>query len=68
MERERGGLVRLVHFLKDKKLEIATVVTDRHKQIAKRIRENMESTDHHYDIWHLAKCKLTYSLEQISIF
>ncbi len=55
---EKESLVWSVKCLKEKKFEIATMVTDRHKQIAKWIRENLTSTDHRYDIWHLAKCKL----------
>ena len=55
---EKEGLVRAVQFLKKKKFKIATFVTDRHKQISKWVRENMPSTDHRYDIWHFAKCKL----------
>lgn len=53
---EKEGLVRAVKFLKKNKFKIDTLVTDRHKQIAKWLRENQESTDHRYDIWHLAKC------------
>lgn len=49
------SLIQLWHLLKFK---IATLVTDRHKQIAKWARENIPATDHRYDIWHLAKCKL----------
>ena len=54
---EKEGLVRSISFLRKKKFKIGTLVTDRHKQIAKWIRENLPSTDHRYDIWHLAKCK-----------
>ena len=52
------GLVRSMKFLRKKKFGVATLVTDRHKQISKWVRENMPSTDHRYDIWHLAKFKL----------
>ena len=55
---EKEGLVRAIEFLKKKKFEIGTLVTDRHKQISKWARETIPSTDHRYDIWHLAKCKL----------
>ncbi len=55
---EKEGLVRAIAFLKKKKFKIGTIVTDRHKQIAKWIRETLTSTDHRYDIWHMAKCKL----------
>ena len=55
---EKEGLVRSVKLLKKKKLKIGTLVIDRHAQIAKWVRENMPTTDHRYDIWHMAKCKL----------
>ena len=56
---EMEGLVRAVQLLKEKKFEIGMIVTDRHKQIAKWLRENLPATDHRFDIWHLAKCMLT---------
>ena len=54
---EKEGLVRSIRLLKSKKFKIETIVTDRHKQIAKWMRENMTKTNHYYDIWHMAKCK-----------
>ena len=33
----------------------SSLVTDRHYQIAKWVRENLPDTDHRYDIWHMAK-------------
>ena len=54
---EKEGLVRSVRFLKEHKLDIGVLVTDRHTQIAKWMRENLSSTDHRYDAWHLAKGK-----------
>lgn len=56
---EKEGLVRTVAFLKKKKFKIGTLVTDRHTQIAKWARENMPTTDHRYDIWHMGKCKFS---------
>ena len=55
---EKEGLVRAVQFFQKKRFNIATLVTDRHRQIAKWARENLKSTDHRYDIWHVAKCML----------
>lgn len=55
---EKEGLIRSIRLLKKKKFKIETLVTDRHKQISKWIRENMTATSHYYDIWHMAKCKL----------
>ena len=56
---EKEGLVRAVKLLKNKKFKIGTLVTDRHTQIAKWVRDNMPTTDHRYDIWHMAKCRLS---------
>jgi solute carrier family 8 (sodium/calcium exchanger) len=53
---EMEGLIRAIKLLRKKKFKIGTLVTDRHMQIAKWIRENAADTDHRYDIWHLAKC------------
>ena len=55
---EKEGLIRGIQLLLQKKFKISTLVTDRHKQIAKWMKENLPSTDHRYDIWHLAKCML----------
>lgn len=55
---EKEGLVRAVDFLHQQGFEIDTLVTDRHSQIAKWVRENLKEADHRYDIWHMAKCRL----------
>ena len=34
---------------------VAALVTDRHRQIAKWIRENLPNVKHYYDVWHVAK-------------
>ncbi len=41
--------------LKEQRFRISTLVTDRHTQIAKLMREVTFDTDHRYDICHLAK-------------
>ena len=44
-------------------LEVGVLVTDRHSQIAKWMRENLPNVVHFYDVWHMAKCKYcNYSL------
>ncbi|XP_067659703.1 uncharacterized protein [Haliotis asinina] len=52
---EKEGLTRSVHFLREEEMHIPTIVTDRHLQIQKWIREEMPDTVHHYDVWHVAK-------------
>ena len=56
---ELCGLTRMVNFMKDIELDIGVLVTDRHLQIAKWISDNMPETLHCYDIWHVAKCKIS---------
>ena len=54
---ELEGLRRTVAWLEEEGLPVSLLVTDRHRQIAKWIRENMPETRHRYDCWHIAKCK-----------
>ena len=52
---ETEGLQRVLDFLKNEGITVDVLVTDRHKQINKWIRENHPSVIHYYDIWHVAK-------------
>ena len=54
---EKEGLVRAIEFLKSHGLQIGTIITDRHRQIAKYIRESLPGTIHLFDVWHVAKGK-----------
>lgn len=54
---ELVGLQRAVAFLKENELAVASLTTDRHKQVTKFVREKMKDTKHFYDIWHVAKGK-----------
>ena len=54
---EKEGLIRAVDFFKRQDLTISTIVTDRHLQIQKWVRENLMQTQHFYDVWHVAKGK-----------
>ena len=49
---EMEGLIRAVKHLDE---QVNILVTDRHCQISKWVRENLPETDHRYDIWHVAK-------------
>lgn len=55
MGMEKRGLERAVDWFQNNDLEIGTIVTDRHLQIQKWIRENLPATTHYYDVWHVAK-------------
>ncbi|XP_028404061.1 uncharacterized protein LOC114526733 [Dendronephthya gigantea] len=53
MELEEAKLC--FHFLKDKGLSVDTFVSDRHKGIAKWIRQTQPRTIHFFDIWHVTR-------------
>lgn len=47
---EKEGLVRAVCYLEDNGVAISHLITDRHLQVAKWVRENMPETTHHIDV------------------
>ncbi len=55
---EKEGLIHGVEFLRGYDFSIATLVTDRHPQVRKWMREEMPDTQHYYDVWHVAKVEL----------
>ena len=52
---ELEGLVRALNFLVDSQVQIGSVITDRHKQINKYLREEHPDIKHRYDVWHISK-------------
>ncbi|XP_071480983.1 uncharacterized protein [Diadema antillarum] len=52
---ELEGFKRMHQFLTNKGLHIGKLVTDRHRQLAKHVRETSPAITHVYDVWHLAK-------------
>ncbi|KAK3087395.1 hypothetical protein FSP39_005395 [Pinctada imbricata] len=52
---EKEGLVRCIGKLKEQGLEVGELVTDRHPQITKFVREEMPNTKHFFDVWHVSK-------------
>ncbi|CAM4276375.1 unnamed protein product [Leuciscus chuanchicus] len=54
---ELEGLKRSMVFLKNQNLHMSTLTTDRHRQIAKWVREELcsEGTKHFFDVWHVGK-------------
>ena len=52
---ELEGAKRCFTYLQQLGLSITTFVSDRHKGIAKWIRESCVSTTHYCDIWHIAR-------------
>ena len=51
---EKFGLVKALQFLADNSLQVTTLVTDRHKQIAKYMAEEKPDIEHRYDAWHIS--------------
>ena len=58
---EKEGLARVLNFLQQQGLNISVLVTDRHRQINKWLRENHSEITHYYDVWHVAKGNKAYS-------
>ncbi|ESO90873.1 hypothetical protein LOTGIDRAFT_163760 [Lottia gigantea] len=52
---EKTGLERSLQVFDKNNLTAGILATDRHRQIAKWIRENYPFVLHLYDIWHVAK-------------
>ena len=52
---EKQGLFRALQFLLDHQLTVATLITDRHKQIPKFISTKHPDIVHHYNVWHVSK-------------
>ena len=52
---EKEGLERVIAFMEKNGLRIKVLVTDRHRQIDKWIRETHTDMEHYYDSWHVAK-------------
>ena len=55
---EKEGLIRSVRLIEDAGLVIGSLVTDRHPQSQKHVREEMTNTTHYLNVWHVAKVKL----------
>jgi len=52
---EKEGLIRSLEFLESSGLSVDAIITDRHPQVQKYLRENKPSISHYYDVWHVAK-------------
>ena len=62
---ELEGCKRCFKYLETAGVAIKVFISDRHKSIAKWIREQRPNTSHFYDIWHVAK-SITKNLLKIS--
>lgn len=71
---ELEGLKRAMRWMIDtgmlSGLAIECIITDRHLQVSKWIRENLTilGITHFYDVWHIAKCKLLSCLYGLGVY
>ncbi|KAJ8250976.1 hypothetical protein GJAV_G00215770 [Gymnothorax javanicus] len=52
---EKEGLSRGLSNLYEKGVQVETLITDRHSQVAKWLRENFPDINHRYNVWHIVK-------------
>lgn len=52
---EKEGFIRSITNIESKGLKIEKIITDRHLQIRKHVREIMPNTTQNYNVWHVAK-------------
>ena len=62
---ELFGCKRSFQFLSNAGLEIKTFISDRHKSVAKWIKDAQPSMHHYHDLWHVMK-GLTKKLREAS--
>ena len=56
---DKEDLCRVIKYLKEQKVAIGVIVMDWHKQINKWLRETHPNIKHFYDVWHIAKGKIS---------
>ena len=54
---EKQAFIRGMGIFNEYELPVQTLVTDRHVQLSKWIRENLPNVNHRFDVWHVAKSK-----------
>ena len=64
---ENEGLERSRKYLTEESLSVNTLITDRHVQIRKYMKEKWLAVRHRLDGWHVDKGTLTYITRTITI-
>ncbi|XP_074649011.1 uncharacterized protein LOC141904327 [Tubulanus polymorphus] len=59
---ELEGFERCMAFLKENKLGVKDITTDRHVQIKKYLRQKMTNVTHFFDAWHISKGSACHKL------
>ena len=52
---ELEGLKRGISWLNQNGINLDTLITDRHSQVTKWVREELTDVTHYFDVWHIAK-------------
>ncbi|XP_050954852.1 uncharacterized protein LOC127156157 [Labeo rohita] len=54
---ELEGLKRSIRFLTEQHMQVSALITDRNRQVAKWVREELcpKGTRHFFDVWHIGK-------------
>lgn len=55
---EKEGLLRSLSVLERSGIKSSSIITARHPQIQKYLREQKPAVRHFYDVWHVAKGKI----------
>ncbi|KAG0445395.1 hypothetical protein HPB47_015831 [Ixodes persulcatus] len=55
VQMEKQGFIRSLKFLKTKDIKVRSLTTDRHRSIAKHMREVEPEVVHYFDMWHVSK-------------
>ncbi|KAL5005650.1 hypothetical protein ScPMuIL_016808 [Solemya velum] len=63
---EKTGLTRSLKFLDERGLELGILITDRHRQLGKFLREEYPEIDHLFDIWHIGKEYVSELMEMVA--
>ena len=64
---ELEGFKRVMTKFTSSGLVVGKLVTDRHRQLAKYVRENTPTITHMYDVWHIAKAILKQYIINMNI-
>lgn len=59
---EKEGLIRSLDFLEKSGVKVSSLVTDRHMQVQKFMREHKPDIHHFYDVWHLCKGQIIWKM------
>lgn len=59
---EMEGLKRSLDFLEDRGVTLDSIVTDRHPQIKKFLKESR--IKHYFDVWHIEKGRVSYCFDK----